>query len=149
MTLAPSQIARYTEASNFRLLNYENIAYNLAQVMGENGLVLIFAEDVWNLTCIRNVLWLQRQVYKLSLNGIKATVVVPNHTYDVSSFYMSIPRKILFPILADRDGKIYQAYGIEDAGFVVIDNHQQIRDMWTLKTGIVPHIGDILNTLAD
>ena len=146
MTIASTQTL---QAHNFRLLNHENIAYTLAQVMGENGLVLIFAGNVWDLSCIRNVLWLQRQIYKLSLHGLKAAVIVPNHTYDVSGFFMSIPRHIPFPMLADPDSQTYADYGIDTAGFVVIDRQQTIRDMWKLKAGVVPHIGDILNALAE
>lgn len=147
--MALKQNSPLTKAPNFRLLNQENIAHNISQIMGESGLFLVFTGDVWDMACIRNVLWLQRQVYKLSTYGLNIAVIVPNQTYDLSGFFISIPRKMPFPMLADPDSKTYSDYDIEKTGFVVIDNQQNIRGKWKLKSGAVPHMRDILKAIAE
>lgn len=149
MTLTLNSIAPNTQAPNFRLLNHENVAHNMPQVMGENGLLMVFAGNVWDLGCIRTVLWLQRQMYKLSLHGINAVVIAPNHTYDLSGFFMSIPRNIPFPMLADPDSKVYAEYGVESSGYIMLDSNHHVRNVWKLNAGVVPHIKDILNTVAN
>ena len=149
MTIALNDTAPHTQAPNFRLLNHENVAYNMPQVMGENGLLMVFTGNVWDLGCIRTVLWLQRQVYKLSLHGIKAVVIAPNHTYDLSGFFMSIPRNIPFPMLADPDSKVYAEYGVESSGYIMLDSNHHVRNIWKLNAGVVPHIRDILSAVAN
>jgi hypothetical protein len=54
---------------------------------------MVFAGNVWDLGCIRTVLWLQRQVYKLSLHGINTVVIAPKHTYDLSGFFINLARE--------------------------------------------------------
>jgi peroxiredoxin len=148
MTIAMPNTIPTVEAPDFRLMNQENRAYNLAQVMGENGILLVFAGNIWDLGCIRNVLWLQRQTYKLSLHGINACVIVPNHTIDLSGFFMSIPRVIPFPMLADPDEQAYEDYDVQNTGFVMLDGDRQVRRVWHLSNGAVPQIRDVIGAVA-
>ncbi|MEO1646346.1 MAG: hypothetical protein AAFR67_14230, partial [Chloroflexota bacterium] len=88
-------------ANNFILHNHDNMAHELDMMMGENGILLGFTGDVWNVSCVRYVLWLQRQAFKLSTKGVSSALIVPNRPYELNGFFMSIPREIPFPLLAD------------------------------------------------
>jgi hypothetical protein len=96
--------------SDFVLNNHENISHRLSMMMGEKGILLGFTGDVWDLNCVRYVLWTQRQSFKLSSFGVNTALVVPNHCYELNGFFMSIPRDINFPLLADPAYKVYGDY---------------------------------------
>lgn len=130
-------------AIDFELYNHENRCYRLANVMGENGALLGFCGDIWDLNSVRHVLWLQRQTYKLTVAGVQATFIVPNHAHDLNGFYMSIPRNIPFPLLADPDRQIYDAYQIDNPTFIYINRDKQVKNIFAISGGVTPRLRDI------
>jgi peroxiredoxin len=135
-----------TPAPDFKVYDHANKAHRLANLMGENGLLMGFASDIWDLGCVRHVLWLQRQTYKLSLAGINSAILMPNQPYELTGFYMSIPRKIGFPLLADPDGTAFEAYEIEYPGFMFINGDGIVERKWFLRGDATPRLQDILQT---
>lgn len=133
---------------DFYILNHENVRYSLSQLLGESGILLGFSGDIWDLGSVRRVLWLQRQVYKLSLAGIMSAIVVPNETYDLNSFYRSIPRMIPFPLLADANKTVHTLLEIEFPGFVLLDQERQVVRKWFLQSGATPRTRDIIQATA-
>lgn len=134
---------------NFQLLNHENVRYQLTNLMGESGILVGFSGDIWDLGSVRRVLWLQRQVYKLSMSGIMAAIVVPNETYELNGFYMSIPRMIPFPLLADPNREIHELCQIEFPGFVLLDRNRTVTRKWFLQSGATPRTRDIIQATAN
>src|SRR5690606_86846 len=108
-------------AINFELKNHENIPHRLDMLMGEKGILLGFTGDVWDVSCVRYVLWLQRQAFKLSTQGINCALIVPNQPYELNGFFMSIPRNIPFPLLADPMLDVYENIGMEKAGYMLLN----------------------------
>lgn len=148
MTITTQHNLVQNVAPEFTLYNHDHIAYRLTNMMGSNGVLLVFCANIWDLSSVRNVLWLHRQLYKLTLHGLNAVVIVPNHAHELNGFYMSIPRTIPFPLLADPDYQVYQQYHIEQGGFVLVDSNREIRGVWQPKFGGVPNIEDIVNAIG-
>jgi len=138
---APAHSPSHIE--DFRLHNHENAPQRLKHVMGEKGLLLVMTSDIWNLSSVRYVLWLQNNSYKLALNGIEAAVIVPAQPYEINGFYMSIPRAIPFPMLADPNREVYDHFGGKE-GFVLIGRDRAVRKQWTPNDGSTPRVRDIL-----
>ncbi len=128
---------------DFRLHNHENVPQRLQHLMGEKGVLLVLTSDIWDLSSVRYVLWLQRSSYKLSLNGIQSAVIVPAQPYEINGFYMSIPRAIPFPLLADPNGEVYEAFGSKE-GFVLVGRDRKMRKQWAPLDRSTPRIRDIL-----
>jgi len=118
---------------NFELKNHENVPYRLENLMGENGILLGFTGDVWEVSCVRYVLWLQRQNFKLSTLGINCALIVPNQTYELNGFFMSIPRDIPFPLLADPTHGVYEDLGMEKPGYMLLNRDGEILGRWYLN----------------
>lgn len=118
---------------NFELKNHENIPYHLENLMGEKGILLGFTGDVWQVRCVRYVLWLQRQSFKLSTQGINSALIVPNQTYELNGFFMSIPRNIPFPLLADPTHQVYNDLGMEKAGYMLLNREGDILGRWYIN----------------
>ena len=112
--------------------------------MGRNGLLIGFCGDVWDLNSVRNVMWLQRHTYKLMLAGIEACIIIPNHTYELTSFYMSIPRTIPFQVLADPEARVYAAYNIQQPSYVYLDRKGQQRMGYTIQHGTEPQLHEVV-----
>jgi len=115
---------------NFELKNHENVPYRLENLMGEHGMLLGFTGDVWQVSCVRYVLWLQRQSFKLSTYGINSALIVPNQTYELNGFFMSIPRDIPFPLLADPNASVYETVGMEKPGYMLFNRDGDILGRW-------------------
>jgi peroxiredoxin len=128
---------------DFRLHNHENAPQRLQHLMGEKGVLLVLTSDIWNMSSIRYVLWLQNSSYKLALNGIECAVIVPAQPYEISGFYMSIPRTIPFPLLADPNREVYDYFGGKE-GFVLVGRDREVRKQWTPSDRSTPRIRDIL-----
>lgn len=133
-----------SQADNFRVYDHENRAIELGHLLGESGVLLGFASNIWDLSAVRHVLWLQRQSYKLSLAGVNCAMLMPNEPYELSGFYMSIPRQIAFPILADPNNQAFDAYEIEFPGFVLVNGDGIIEKKWFLKGDSTPRIREVL-----
>ena len=125
-----------TTIQNFALKDHEKTVQELEMMMGERGILLGFAGDVWDVSCVRYVLWLQRQNFKLSAQGINCAMIVPNQTYELNSFYHSIPRDISFPVLADSLGAVYDDFGMEEAGYVLLNRNGEVLKRWYI-TGMM------------
>ncbi|MEM9954659.1 MAG: hypothetical protein AAF846_23820 [Chloroflexota bacterium] len=118
---------------NFRLKNHENIAYELDMLHGENGLLIAFTDDVWEVSSVRYVLWMQRYNFRLAARGINCAMIVPNQPYQLNGFYLSIPRDITIPLLADPNQEVYQTLGMEQSGYLLLDNKHEIMHRWYLN----------------
>lgn len=129
-------IAYPATTKNFALKNHENVVHELDMMMGERGILLGFAGDVWDVSCVRYVLWLQRQNFKLSAQGINCAMIVPNQPYELNGFYLSIPRDISFPLLADSLGTVYNDFGMEQTGYVLLNREGEVLNRWYI-TGIM------------
>lgn len=123
--LALSQIKH-----EFVLNNHENISHSLSMLMGENGILLGFTGDVWDLNCVRYALWMQRQSFKLAANGINTALIIPNHPYELNGFFMSIPRGLNVELLADPKFQTYGEFDMAMPGFVLLNRDGDIVNKW-------------------
>ena len=118
---------------NFELKNHENIPYNFNMLKGERGILLGFTGDVWDVSCVRYVLWLQRQNFKLATQGLNCALIVPNQTYELNGFFMSIPRTISFPLLADPTQLLHNKVGMEKPGYMLLNQYGDIKGRWYIN----------------
>lgn len=114
----------------FTLNNHENISYRLSMMMGEKGMLLAFTGDVWDLSCVRYALWMNRQCFKLAASGLNTAIIIPNHPYELNGFFMSIPRGITVPLLADPKYQVYGDFDMATQGFVLINREGDILNKW-------------------
>ena len=126
-----------TLVQDFKLKNHDNVDHQLSMMMGERGILLGFTGDVWDVSCVRYVLWLQRRNFKLSAQGINCAMIVPNQSYELNGFYLSIPRDIKFPLLADPAGDVYNDFGMEQPGYVLLNHAGEVLQRW--------YIGDAMS----
>lgn len=131
----------------FTLPNHNNLAHSLNQLRDEQGILIGLCHDIWDISAIRHVLWFQRHVHKLSYNHIGAALIMPTHAHELNGFYLSIPRQITFPLLADYKRETFAMFGIESSGFVALDGDNVVRKRWFMQNNGVPHMRDVLNTL--
>lgn len=134
------------EVEDFTLHTHDNKPLRLSSQIGESGLLLGFSGDIWDLSSVRQVLWLHRQSYKLSLHRLGSAVIVPNQPHELHSFFLSIPREITFPLLADKNLATYTAFDMTKAsGFVLINRDMCIVRRW-LTHDNVPSVRDVIAT---
>lgn len=136
-----------TTVSDFELKNHDNISHRLSMMMGERGILLGFTDDVWHVSCVRYVLWLQRQSFKLATEGINSAIIVPNQTYELNGFFMSIPRIIPFPLLADPTAHIYHEFEMSRPGFMLISRDGEIQGRWYVDDTSSLSLSEILQNL--
>lgn len=129
----------------YPLFNYRLERFCIAQMMGEKGLFVAFAEDIWSLASVRRVLWLQRHAYQLTNADLSLAVIVKNDAQQLHGFQMSIPRPITFPILNDAQGRLFEAYGVENdkGAFIKLGKDGAIARAWK-NPNALPRITDIL-----
>lgn len=132
---------------NFELKDHESTLYRLSAMMGENGILLGFTNDVWDISAVRYVLWLQRQRYKLSTFGINTALIVPNQCYELNGFFKSIPRDIQFPMLADPQEIVYRQFTMEKSGYLLLDAEGQELERWYLKENASLSVKSVLTRL--
>lgn len=135
-------------ANNFILNNHDNMAHELDMMMGENGILLGFTGDVWNVSCVRYVLWLQRQAFKLSTKGVSSALIVPNRPYELNGFFMSIPREIPFPLLADPTGDVYEDLGMAQPGYVLLSRDRDVLGRWQINDSTSLSLKSVLYRLG-
>lgn len=114
----------------FVLNNHENISHRLSMLMGEKGILLGFTGDVWDLNCVRYALWMQRQSFKLASSGVNAALIIPNHSYELNGFFMSIPRGLNIPLLADPKFQAYGDFDMAMPGFVLLNREGEVLNKW-------------------
>lgn len=131
---------------DLKVRTHNNFDACLASQMGTNGLLLGFSGDLWELSSVRQVLWLHRQMYKLTLHGLGSAVIVPNEPYELNGFFMSIPREITFPLWADITNHVYDTLEMNDrAGFVLLDTNMAVVRRWFTQDS-VPSVRDVIAT---
>lgn len=119
--------------TSFTLNDHNNRSHELNFMMGEQGILLGFTGDVWDVSCVRYVLWLQRQAFKLATYGVHSALVAPNRPYELNGFFMSIPREIQFPLLADPRREVYDQLGMDNPGFVLLGRDREVLGRWQVK----------------
>ena len=134
------------QVNDFTLHTHNNKPIRLSSQIGDVGLLLGFSGDIWDLSSVRQVLWLHRQSYKLGLHGLGTVVVVPNQAHELHSFFLSIPREITFPLLADKNQATYTAFDMtQTSGFVLVNPDMCIVRRW-LTHDNVPSVRDVIAT---
>ena len=134
--------------SDFVLNNHENIPHRLSMMMGDKGILVGFTGDVWDLSCVRYVLWMQRQSFKLAAQGVTSAFVIPNETYELNGFFMSIPRNIPFPLLADPKQSISAKFGMETPGFMLLNRDGEVQERWYVTDTSSLSIRVVLNRIG-
>lgn len=119
-----------TVGINFELKNHQNVPYTMETIRGENGILLAFTGDVWDVSCVRYMLWLQRQNFKLAALGVNCALIAPNQTYELNGFFMSIPRVISFPLLADPTKSLFDEVGMEKPGYLLLGHDGDVKARW-------------------
>ncbi len=132
---------------DFELKNHENVSHCLNMIMGKRGVLLAFSGNAWDLSSVRYALWLQRQNFKLATSGIQCAMIVPNQTYDLTGFYLSIPNHIPFPLLADPTFVVYKEVSMKRAGYVLLNQERHILGRWYIDDIMSFSVQNILQAL--
>ena len=120
-----------TPAPDFSIFSHSRKQYTLRSLVGERGLLIGFTSGIWNLANIRRILWLQRYAYTLEMAGVNAALLDYDELNTLYDFVISSPVKIAFPLLADVDGLVHDAYQLQGrTALVLIDRNRVVRHTW-------------------
>lgn len=120
---------------NFRLLNAKKEWVSLDDVMGDRGVLIGFIGNIWHEASVRRILWMQHYLHKFTVLGTPATLLIQEHISTLRGFEISSPLPILFPMLADEDGAIHQAYSMDrHPGLLLVDNAHILREKWLMPS---------------
>lgn len=135
----------------FSLLDHKQVSHSLDDLMGYTGVMLGFIGDIWQPASVRRILWLQRQVHKFSLLGAPIALIIRDHPHTLYGFHMSSPLPVPFPLLADPDGKIHQAYQMDrHPGLLLIDRQHILRDKWLMPDDRVwPKVQELAQSIQE
>ncbi|MBC8170659.1 MAG: redoxin domain-containing protein [Anaerolineae bacterium] len=135
------------QAKDFRLPDHNRRLYTLQDLVGERGMLLGFIGDIWQPASVRRILWLQRHVSKFALMGTPVALLVRDHAHTLYGFHSSSPLPVPFPLLADVDGHTHRQYQMDlQAGLVLIDHQQVIRQKWLMSPDFVwPRLPELIS----
>ena len=119
------------DAPDFSLINHENHQVTLHDIMGARGVLLGFTGDIWQPASVRRILWLQRQHNHFAHLGVEIALLICDKPQMLFGYSMGSVRPLQFPLLADADRHIHEAYRMTRyAGLVLVDSNYIIRDKW-------------------
>lgn len=135
-----------TPAPDFALYNHDHRLLTRQQVTGPRGLLLGFTDDAWQPASVRRILWLQRHALRFQRLGVHIALLLCDKPHALYGFYMSSASPLLFPLLADADRHVHQAYHMDRyAGLVLVDAQNCIRDKWLVPDERVwPHARELM-----
>ncbi|MCU0498842.1 MAG: redoxin domain-containing protein [Anaerolineae bacterium] len=136
-------------AADFELVDHQGKKQALVPLIGLNGLLLLFTGNIWQPSSVRRLLWLQRHVNRFALLGITAGAIIQDYQSSLRSFQMSSPIPVPFPLMADVDGLIQNAYQMHgQTGLVLIDYERVIRQKWLLPVDYMsPNMDEMLQAV--
>jgi hypothetical protein len=137
-TLHDDKVIRY---------NPDTQLFDIANLMGETGILLCFTGYIWDLRCIRYALWLQQYSEQFKTQGLSSTLVLPAHKYELSGFLMSIPQSIRFSLVADPENILLQEYGMDKPGFVLLNPEQDVLNRWYAEDALYIGVRRVLDFL--
>lgn len=106
-------VATGAAAPDLRLTDQAGRKRNIASLMGEHGLVLVFFRSAdWCIFCKGQLTQLQRDLPLLQRAGLGLAAI----SYDSSGVLKDFAtrRGITFPLLSDHDSTVIRAYGVQD-----------------------------------
>ncbi len=138
-----------TPAPDFKLPDHNQKPQTLADVLGEQGMLLGFIGDIWQPASVRRILWLQRHVAKLALMGAPVALMVRDHPHTLYGFRVSSPLPVPFPLLADVDGAVHVQYRMDRyPGLILLDHKPLIRQKWLMpEDNIWPKMQEIVEAV--
>lgn len=141
----------YAPAPDFVLPNYDREAVALAELMGDHGLLLGFIGDIWHAKSVRRILWLQHHVPKFAMMGVPSALLVRDEPGTLYGFHHSSPTPVPFPLLADEDGAVHQAYRMDrQPGLLLLDTAFTLQHMWLMPDERVwPRPNEIVRAIHD
>jgi peroxiredoxin len=120
-----------TLAPEFMLYNHENHQITLRDLMGRNGLLLGFTGDIWQPASVRRILWLQRHEPRFARRGVNIALLICDKPHMLYGFYLSTVTPLAFPLLADADRRVHEAFRMDRfSGLVLLDRMGVLRDKW-------------------
>jgi peroxiredoxin len=138
-----------TRAQDFSLPDHNLDQYSLGDLIGRCGVLLGFIGDIWQPVSVRRILWLQRQVSKFAMMGTSIAVIVRDYPHILHGFHLSSPLPVPFPLLADADGAVHRAYGVDRyPGLLLIDYNAVLRHKWLMPNDRVwPRVAELAETV--
>ena len=122
-------------APEFSVYSHNRKQHTLRSLLGERGLLVGFTGGIWNLANIRRVLWLQRYANTLEMAGVNVALLDYDDLNTLYDFAISSPVKIAFPLLADEDGQIHDAYQLQGrTALLLVDRGRVVRNAWYVGT---------------
>jgi peroxiredoxin len=122
-----------TRAQPFTLPDHNQDPRSLNDLIGRSGVLLGFIGDIWQPASVRRILWLQRQAHKFAMMGTPIAVIVRDYPHTLRGFHLSSPLPVPFPLLADVDGAVHRAYGLDRyPGLLLIDRNLLLCHKWIM-----------------
>lgn len=120
-------------APDFTLSDHNHRPQQISAMLGRKGIMLGFIGDIWQPVSVRRIFWLQRHAGKFALAGTPVALLVRENPHTLYGFRMSSPLPVPFPLLADADGRIHQAYNMDrHPGLVLLDRQRSTRAKWLM-----------------
>lgn len=133
---------------DFSLTDSDNKAFDLKAVMGKKGVLLGFLGDIWRPVSVHRIFGLQRAAKKFTALGWQTAMIVCDQPATLRNFHASSPLPVPFPLLADANGKVHDAYCVERPCLLLIDRDAILRANWQMPPDIVlPETDAILDAM--
>jgi peroxiredoxin len=107
---------------------------DLDNLMGKNGILLGFIGNIWHVTSVRRILWLQHHLHKFALMGTPVALLIQEHPNTIYGFQMSSPLPVPFPMLADEDGAVHKQYRMANhPGLLLVNREGILHHKWLMS----------------
>lgn len=137
----------YFQTNKIIAYNQDEATFDLNNIMGQSGMLVCFTGYIWDLRCLRYVLWLQRYSHEFREKGVSMTLVVPTHKHALSGFLMSIPQEIKFSLIADPENALLKQFEMAKSGFALLDTQQKVVERWSDDDALYLSIRSVLDFL--
>lgn len=137
----------YSQTNRIIAYNQGGTSFDLNNIMGQSGMLVCFTGYIWDLRCLRYVLWLQQYSYEFREKGVSMTLIVPTPKYGLSGFLVSIPQEIKFSLIADPENSLLKQYKMAKSGFILLDTQQKVVKRWCDDDALYLSIRSVLDFL--
>jgi peroxiredoxin len=136
-------------APDFSLRNHANYNEQLADLVGERGILLAFIGNVWNAANVRRIIWLQRHAHHLMQPGITLALISRDQPHTLYGYSISSATPLEFPLLSDIDGSVHRQFNMENSpGMVLLDHNRIVSRKWLMPDDRVwPRIQELQEIL--
>lgn len=112
----------------FTLQDETGKEHSLPDLMGANGLLLVFVQGTWCPPCVTTLYFLSKHAGEFQKQGVHVAVIAMDDARTLNTFKASASIPLSFPLLADPDNAVREQFGVMMIEtYMVIDREYRLR----------------------